>query len=354
MRIGVLTFHEIHNPGAFWQAYATVQLLKSWGHDAVIIHYTSPAHRYRFLRKLCHPMTIRHPRNFCETRGKVLAYKKAQTQLPLTNLLKTHGDVENERFDAVIVGSDIVWDFQSRRLGQDPVYFGKHLNADRLIAYAPSCGSCSFDEVLPGYVREGLPKFNSISVRDANTQALVKRVLSKEAPIIGDPTFNLDFHGLERAPDVNKPYLCVYAMKEYVSDAFKSAVSDFAKANDLEIVAVGYRNSWADRNAVFADPFEWLGWLKGAQYVATNTFHGTLFSIYLEKQFVVELNPAISKKTKILLDELDLSARVLQEGCNIEKIMNIDWRSEKVFSAIECKAKSARDYLWSALSTVED
>ena len=44
MKIGILTFHEVYNPGAFLQALGTFNLLKSLGHDPQIIDYTSPAH----------------------------------------------------------------------------------------------------------------------------------------------------------------------------------------------------------------------------------------------------------------------------------------------------------------------
>ena len=41
MRIGILTFHQADNYGAVAQAYALMQVLCSYGHDAVIIDYTS-------------------------------------------------------------------------------------------------------------------------------------------------------------------------------------------------------------------------------------------------------------------------------------------------------------------------
>ena len=51
MKIGILTFHEVYNPGAFLQALGTFNLLKSLGHDPQIIDYTSPAHRFRCVKR---------------------------------------------------------------------------------------------------------------------------------------------------------------------------------------------------------------------------------------------------------------------------------------------------------------
>ena len=52
MKIGILTFHEVFNPGAFLQALATQRLVESLGHEAKIIDYTPAAHRYSFVNDL--------------------------------------------------------------------------------------------------------------------------------------------------------------------------------------------------------------------------------------------------------------------------------------------------------------
>jgi len=349
--IGILTFHEIHNPGAFWQAFATVQLLKSMGHNPVIINYTSPPHRYHFFRSLCSPVSVRHPRYFFETAGKVRAYRKAQAELPQTVWMETHADVSKEYFDAVVIGSDIVWDFKTPRLGKDPIYFGHYLNAGRLIAYAPSCGSCRADEEIPTYVINGLKKFSAIAVRDANTQGMVRQALGREVPIIGDPTFNLKFDGLETDPDESASYIVVYAMKEYVSEEFKNAVITFARSRSLQIIAVGYRIPWVDRNVPYANPFEWLGWLRHATYVVTNTFHGTLFSLFLKKQFVTELNPAIGLKTALLLSELTLDACIFQGNVRLEEVLGRIWNTREISGLISRKAEGSRSFLSTALQS---
>ena len=42
MNVGILTFHGSSNPGAFWQAYATCQLVRDLGHVPTVIDYRTP------------------------------------------------------------------------------------------------------------------------------------------------------------------------------------------------------------------------------------------------------------------------------------------------------------------------
>jgi hypothetical protein len=355
MRVGILTFHETYNPGAYLQAYATRAVLAALGHDAHVINYTSPKHRFRPWRGLIlHPIgVVRRLRGWIESFRRNAAFSAVQSHLNPTRRLGTHEELEQEAFDAIIVGADIVWNYQSHQWGDDPVYFGKHTNCRRLIAYAPSCGPLDIDAAIPSFVVEGLQKFDSIAVRDDKTSRMVKKAIGKTVPIVMDPTFGLDLSVLPigELPAPAGKYLLVYAMPWFLSDRTAHAVRQFATARGVPVVAVCYRHSWADTNIVQADPFDWVSLIRRADWVFTNSFHGTIFSAKLHKQFATDLNRAIESKTQPVLERLALQSRVLSSSHDLAATLtsNCDW--SKVDCAFANETSIGAEYLRTALAT---
>jgi len=353
MKIGILTFHEIYNPGAYLQAYATLKTLRDLGHDANVINYTAPKHRFRPWKRL-----VRRPHgillNFREWVDSFIrnnAFAKVLAHLRPTRRLKSHADLESEHFDAVIVGSDIVWNYQSKQWGDDPVYFGHHLNCDKLVAYAASCGSLDINLSPPAFVKEGLGKFNAISVRDPNTAEMVNRQTGISPKIVLDPTFLLNMEAMKLpACKYAKPYLLVYAMPRQLSQSAIYAIISYAKKKKMKIISICYRNAWADINDVDVNPFDWLTYINNADCVFTNTFHGTIFSIRLRKRFATEFHDLVRSKTKPLLESLNLFRHVLSVDNSLENILLLEPDYAKIESRIHCATENNINFLKTALS----
>jgi hypothetical protein len=353
MKIGILTFHEIYNPGAYLQAYATCATIKSLGHVPQIINYTSPNHRFRpWHRLLRRPdIPVRHPKLWIETFQRHLAFRKVHHHLKPTHRLNTHLALENEQFDYIIIGADIVWNYQSLLWGNDPVYFGRHLNCKQLIAYAPSCGPLDIDAPIPSFVRDGLLRFNSIAVRDDKTAVMVHRAIGKEVPVIMDPTFDLETQSLPvGSPIPEHKYILIYAMPNLLSTRAIKQIREFASAEGCKIIAVCYRQSWADTNIITANPFDWVSLIRHADWVFTNSFHGTIFSAKLRKQFVTEYNDAIKSKILPVMTALGLQDRVFSEHSDVAQILKKRYNTENVTRQIREIGLHGRDYLKKALN----
>lgn len=351
MRVGILTFHDIYNPGAFLQTMGTMTLLRSMGHDPVIIDYTAPSHRFNLPRILLHSWKIWfRPRVIFELAGRSRAFKKAQgTLLPMTPFLETHGDVSTQKFDAVLIGADVVWDYVQAHLGKDPVYFGAHLNAAKKISFAASCGNVSSDQTPPPYVVDGLGSLSAISVRDVNTQQVVKKYARRDSVIICDPAFHLDSAEWAVPPARKDRYILVYAMPQFVSDELISQAKDYARRNGLKTVAVCYRQKWTDENHICIGPMEWLGYIQNAAAVVTNTFHGTVFSVKAGVPFVSSLNDAIRLKAATMIDKLGIQGRFLSSERTVGEILDEPWDVEQVHQCIELWRNEARDFLRQSL-----
>lgn len=350
VHIGVLTFHAALNPGAFLQAYSTVAALRRLGHDPVIIDYMPRRLRPRPYRKFLSLRAI-PPRGFrkCMDRLRLYkAFKTAQGRLPLTRRFRRRGDLAGERFDAAVVGADIVWNFRSRHFGKDPVYFGAGLNAGRLIAYAPSCGVCTLDDAIPAYVREGLGRFAAISVRDENTAGIVKAACGRSAAILPDPAVGLEVAGLGEGPGIDK-YVLVYAFNPF-DDRQVEEIRRYARSRRLRTVGVCYRQGWCDENRIAAGPFQWLGLIENASCVVTTMFHGAVFAIKYAKPFAVSMHRTIRNKAQPLLRELDLTWRVMSDRQGLDEMFAREIDYAPVHRKLQQMAEAGVKWLEEALN----
>lgn len=313
MKIGILTFHEGINHGGFFQAFSTYSFLKSGGYDVEIINYKNRMH---WLAEYKAFLFTKNPRTLLSNIKKIRAFKKDQEEMNLGVFTKDASKI-TQNFDVIVVGSDVVWNYEWSFLGKDPVYFGQGFIARKWISYAPSFGAVDCENtIIPDYVSNGLRKFTHISVRDENSKCIVKKACGKEAKVVLDPTFLLETNGMEKPIKVNEPFLLVYAYA--LRDTDVSQTIAFCKKNKLKVVAVGYSQPWADFNIINLGPFEWIGYFNEASYVLTGTFHGTLYSLKYRKNFITSNNKGISNKTKTILSKLGLLDRLTEGELNFD------------------------------------
>jgi hypothetical protein len=313
VKVGILTFHDGLNHGAYLQAYCTMLTLRALGHDPVVINYKNREH---WLKEDVRPwLAYRRPIRFIDRWGKQRAFKRDHKAMPLTVYTHDPDQVQKWHFDAVIVGSDVVWD--TGIFGYDSLYFGD-LNTDRRIAYAVSCGAMNFDGTVAPEVESGIRRFDAISVRDANTEAMVCSVTGSRPVRVVDPVFlpeHLDDLVGKSIP-FNEPYLLVYGGHFSVEDG--ELIREFATKRRWRVISVGYRNSWADKNVMSIGPLKILDYFKNAAFVFSGTFHGTVFSLRFRKKFAVVLNDAIKNKAVSLLEAVACSDRA---GINVRSML---------------------------------
>jgi hypothetical protein len=353
MRIGILTFHEIFNPGAFLQTLATVELLRGMGQDPVVVDYTPPAHRFGGVRLLKNWRLWRHPIHVYELFARHAAFQKAQPLLPRTPRLLTHREVSSQHLDAVLIGADIVWDYLTPHLGRDPVYFGAHLDTPRKIAWAASCGTVPGDQEPPAFVREGLRDFQAVFVRDRNTQALVRHAGVK-AELICDPALHLDMRTWAKPSTVSVPYLLVYVSPQHIDQDAISEIRQYARTRNLILRAVCYRHAWAEVNDVAIGPLEWLSYVRNASAVVTNTFHGMIFSLKTEVPFLVLQAESIRRKAETLIEYFRLDGRFWRGRGDVATVLDEPMNWEDLRSATQHATRASRRFLEAALQIKSD
>ncbi|EKO3714469.1 polysaccharide pyruvyl transferase family protein [Vibrio metschnikovii] len=346
MKIGILTFHDGINHGGFFQAFSTYSFLKNNGYDVEIINYKNRKH---WLQEYKSFLCVKNPFVLISNLRKIIAFKKDQKKMDLGRFSLNTKNIKNS-YDVIIVGSDIVWNYEWSFLGNDPVYFGHGLNSKKWISYAPSFGSVSYSpKSIPSYVESGLKKFSHISVRDENSKEIVNVVSGRDSKIVLDPTFLLDTNGMENSIDISEPYFLIYAY--LLSDNDINQALDFARKKNLKVVAIGYKVAMADINIINVGPFDWIGYFSKADYVLTSTFHGTLYSIKYKKNFIVSSNENILNKTETILSKLGLRSKLSTGNLDFEDVFSEGIDYDHVNSVLVSLIEESKKYLIEAIES---
>jgi hypothetical protein len=299
-KIGILTYHNGFNFGAYLQVYGLQRALEGMGFTPEVIDYKSWYHKYFEYRCLFY---TRRPSLFIGNIQKMRAFFKAHRMLKLSRHVNSAKGFDGLRYDAVVFGSDEIWNYSNPIVKLDPVYFGLGVPCKQRISYAASCGSLPCDIVVPVVVANGWQNFNAISVRDENSQSIVSRYVSTAVKIVWDPTFLVDFSAEEVACPL-KDFILVYTTG--FSTDMQHAVRGYADRTGKRLISLGYRNAFCDENILGIGPFEFLGWYRAASVVITSMFHGTIFGIKYNKPLAIVPDPYRTNKLATMLDLLAL------------------------------------------------
>jgi hypothetical protein len=194
----------------------------------------------------------------------------------------------------MVCGSDQIWNphlFPDRRL--DPFYLLRSAESGtRRISYAASMGGWKPSPAEEAGLRESLAGFSAISVREPAAKSLLERLLEREVHLVADPTLlHSSYEELSSTPTQEGEHVLLYGLQW--SDLFRDTAGNIARRNHrMPIVAMGGPLlPWKriGRRIDPATPGEWIGQIRRAGIVVTNSYHGLIFSILAGKRVYVPL-----------------------------------------------------------------
>ena len=331
MKIGILTFHWANNYGAVIQAYALLSKLKELGHDAYIIDRRMI---YKgVLRKLYHKLSYEHCFSWCRFWRDTNDFlqPKSNKYLSQEELVNCFG---KEKFDAVIVGSDQIWRWKLIGLN----YFLDFItdNSTKRYSYAASFGLDEWhgSEEDRMEISKLLKKFNKISVREETGVEICKNTFGVDAEPVLDPTLlhTKDFYEqtlLKNYEPYNSGKVVSYILgknkKKQVVEIAEWAKSIGKKHNELFWTAIDHPAliGKSERHITHVTPTEWMNEIRNAEYVITNSFHATVFSILFHKQFVVLTHKGGGQnRLETLFNSLGIKGRTATSVDEAKKIIN--------------------------------
>ena len=147
-------------------------------------------------------------------------------------------------------------------------------------------------------------------------------------------------------------YLFVYLPYNIENkDIVYRSVRKIAKAKNLKVISYSdnvFRDQYADKTIYFVDPGDVLSLIYHADYVVTNSFHGTAFSINLNRQFWVYMPSKFSTRISSILDLCGLSSRLLDKEIT-ETQMNESISYDKPNTVLQQERDVAYNFLAQAL-----
>lgn len=332
-QVKVITLYSSLNFGAFLQAYALQTFLKSNEYDVSFCEINQNLKKE--IRKHIIRKDIRKiPINYKQYKK----YRSCWKELCINN-----NDISNAK--ACIIGSDEIWNVKNASFYHAPEYFGYDIENDNIISYAPSCNLTTAEELSKYDERIKFEKFSKISVRDKNTKKLVKEISGKEATIVLDPTMLLNnYSNIEKPIKTKEKYILVYGYK--FSKTEISSIKEIGRSRGIKLYSIGMPQMWCDKQ-VTATPFEFLSYVKNAECVITETFHGTIFSILYNKNFVSYVNN--KPKLKDLLERTGLEARDVSQCHNLKQMIETDIDYKIVNEKIKREREKSINWLKDAI-----
>lgn len=339
MRIGILSMQHVRNYGSFLQAYALKTTLESFGHQCEFVDIEQGAPLPGLERNLKYLVGMAIKRYFNWSTVKTLLPRRKYTKIYQkrfdNEFLPELGIYKHtfEKYDLVVIGSDEVFNFnQHTSYGFTPQLYGDVRNAKKVISYAGSFGTTTIDVIDKFGVRDRLvqamSKMTAISVRDTNSFEVVKSLLGKEPSFNIDPVLMFDYQKYAKEPK-EKDYIIVYSYPNRIKGKEEiEAIKRFAKEKGKKLISICFYFPWCD-DTVIPHPFEVLGYMKNADYVITDTFHGCVMSMKFNKRFVALVRDSNRQKMSSLLNQFGLGGRMCEEFGDLNQRMDnvIDYAS---------------------------
>ena len=363
MKIGLLTFHRAENFGAVLQCFALQHFLTRKGYDVQIVDYRNPSieHQYDIFspwvfsqyRSLYVGLCI-YIKRFYDIKSRLrkkILYSQFRDQY--FHKTRVYRQIDNPlHFDAIIVGSDQVWNLNLCK-GGEQVYFLDFpvLKYTKKIAYAASSELNSFELLRNNKdkIRKLLSSFDNISVREKQLQEELKDYINQKIEVCIDPTFleSQEFYRSIAIEPKEKDYILVYHLTEN-SEATCLAES-IAKEKNKKIVEIhaGFvRTKDKRRHKDSLGPKELLGYILNAEIIITTSFHGMALSLIFNKQFVVMRTPTVTRMQN-LLSAVELNDRIIDTAKGYYKLNPIDYG--KVNMNLEREIEKSKSFLIKSL-----
>lgn len=353
-KISLITIHVGSNFGSVLQTIASARVLKNLGCDVTIVNYIPNRVTYgRLLRDSLGTLSdcikvFYRLFNKYRNRKIYIGYLKLFCDLSKTIYSTDNYQKKCPQADIYVTGSDQVWN-STHNEGIDSHYFFAGIEG-RKLAYASSIGKNSLSYEDKNAFKHYLPEYIGISVRENSAVRQLEELGFNSVQLV-DPTFMLtkdDWKEYSSGRLVSYPYLLVY-IPYNIKD--KSVIYETARKiaskRGLKVVTFSWNSRTdplADVTIKYASPGDFVSYMLYADVVITNSFHGTAFSINLNKDFWVYMPTAFSTRIESLLELCELKGRLLDD------VIQDDWENKwidynVVNPILEIKRNETIDFL---------
>ena len=312
-KVGIVSCYFKNNYGSMLQAYATKKILDNNNipNETINIdnnidfkkgkrkYYASQLFDFKFIKSKFGMIKLKLDKKIVKDLGKNISirdskYKEFRKEFNLSISCpdyKSLSEMAAAKYSDVIVGSDQLW------LPVNVVsdYYTLNWVPDNInkISYATSFGISKIPDKYTDEYKKFLSRINYLSVREESGKKICDNygIASK---VVCDPTILLtkeewEQEAVQERIISDKYILCYFLGNNIEHRKFAEKLRD---KTGYKIVSLNHADEYVKYSDTFADitpydigPREWINLIKNAEYVCTDSFHGTVFSLLFNKTF---------------------------------------------------------------------
>ena len=351
-KVGIFNHWSVNNYGALFLAYALERKLLELGYDAETIDYlpdeVAKPWKLSMVKKigiLQYTLRLGYFLVFILPRSKSFSTFRSKMHISQRKYTDaTFPEIQYE-YDKVIAGGDQLWNCK-------PIYFNENnflpfiKEKRRKAVYAASLAQDKMREGFEEEFRQLASGFGYITTREERATEIIEQLTHLKAPRVADPAFLLtaeEWAALSKYDEQKnkKEYIFVYQVQSDIE--IINYAQKLAREKNLDIIYCPFplKKQISCKRKPYISPEEWLGYMKNAKYVITDAFHGLVFALIFNKQFMVEIsNYGKDTHSRItnLLTRLHLEKRLFSNDTAIKQIdETIDYDAVNIFIREDCQ-----------------
>ena len=379
MKVGILTILNVNNYGAELQCCALYRKLQQLGYDAEVINYLFGIHpehvfdgetrtvpiplkqliKVKLLPVVQNMFCMFHQKNKRLRNKRFDEFHAKYNHLTSTVYPSVKSLYEAKfNYDVLCIGSDQVWNYM-KGYSLEPFFACFDKNNTKKITYASSIGLSSLSVEAEQVFKKELASFAYISVREQQASEILEKLLNRKIDVVLDPTLILNKQEWIEVAKYDmcpkEKYLLVYIVTIKPCDYVLTLARHIAKRRNLKIVRI-CRDAYPEHSGsdveeiLTAGPSDFVGLFSKAEFVVTNSFHGTVFSINFSKPFysVIKSHHSTNSRLTSILKKLGLEDRIVPVGSQLPMISDIDFSGPS--AKLEAERKLSIEYINKALS----
>lgn len=385
-KVGIVSCYFKNNYGSMLQAYATKKILDNNNipNETINIdnnidfkkgkrkYYLTQIFNFNFIKSKFGMLKLKLDKKIIKNLGKNIKirndkYNEFRKEFNLSKSVRTYEELNKlakQKYSDIIVGSDQLWlpvnvvaDYYT--LNWVPENINK-------ISYATSFGVSSIPTKYKEKYSYFLNRINYLSIREDSGIKLAREIAGVNAKLVCDPTILLTKEEWEEIAVkdriIKDKYILCYFLGSNIEH--RKFAERLKEKTGYKIVSLNHADEYVKYSDIFADiipydigPREWINLISNAEYVCTDSFHGTVFSLIFNKIFFnfrrynAKAKAGTNSRLDSLLKMVEVSnERILNGTEDIEKVLKYKIDFNKVNKNLESFRKESKNWLLDSIS----
>lgn len=355
-KVGIVTFSHANNNGAFLQSYALQTFLENKGY--LVNHIENSNEKFRLDKKINKKKKFKNKEDknkiklydkFDEYRKKYIKFDKS---IDTTSLYCLHKNFSN--YDAVIAGSDQIWNKNITKGVFEQFYFLSHVpNNIKKITYACSLGNSALYTNYNAEILKCLFKnLDYISVREASAKCYIESFYNdKEIFHHIDPTFLIDRKDYDKllvndSKYKKEKYIYMYLVGD--NPEIIEYTRNLSEKYNLKVCHNHKIGTFKNEDCSPMVVGDFLGRIKNAEIVICSSYHAFIFSLIYKKKVIVF---GINNAERILALVNLFGLKHLYNPEDLIDIDNVKIDYKKIDKLILKERKKSEDYLINSIES---